>query len=361
MALLRHGEVVDKLNGNGCPALHLAAKGGSVAVVESLLAAGAQPDLRGGETECTAFDLAADGGCVDTVTALAHHGANVNATNKDGRTALHVATCNIVAVIDALIEAGADVDAGKRETSLHVATGLGLSEAAAALLRHGADTDKASYGDSALHIAASKNSSAAIVEALLAAGAKPNLRGRLQTTALGLAAEGGHVGVMEVVIQHGASLNAPGPRDRSPLHAAISENKFPVIEMLLAAGARVDVRNEDGQTPLHVASAGSRDEEYPEAIAALMRYGAGSIAFDSKGQAPLHLAIQEDSPEAANALLEAGADVNLRTKNGEPSLCKAAYWECKRVEGADSARCGCESHRQRGSYSSARGCTAGWR
>lgn len=90
------------------------------------------------------------------VTASAQHGADVNASNADGRTALHIATSsNAVAVVDALIAAKADVDAqasGGQEALLHVATGLGHSEVAVTL-----------SGGSALHIAASDIDSTAIV------------------------------------------------------------------------------------------------------------------------------------------------------------------------------------------------------
>eukprot|EP00752_Nemacystus_decipiens_P009330 g8338.t1 len=320
--LLKHGAAADKLDANGRSALHVAVKGGHVAAARALLAAGAKPDLRRGEHESTLLDLAAQGGHADILTALAQRGADVNIANVNGRTALgEAAVKNAVAVIDALVAAGADVHAGAEETPLHLATRRGHFEAAVALLRHGADTNKLdAYGNSALHDATSSN----MVEALLAAGAKPNLRGGFDRTALGVAADRGRMDVVKTLVQHRVSLNAADSLGRTPLHEAASSSygNLPVVEILLAAGARVDVPDESGETPLYAAAEGMF--VIREVIAALMRYGASSTAFAADGQAPLHVAIKNGRVHAAETLLIAGANVALRNEDGDPPLCIAA-------------------------------------
>ena len=323
-ALLRHGADVDMLDGDGCSAIFLATSSAAT----GLIFVKGKPDLCGGEAVSTPSVLPEQERFAEVVRALAQHGASVNAVTE-GRTPLHVATSkNAVAIVDVLIAAGADINAqeGKRqETPLHIAARLGHSEAVGALLRHGADVDERNGdGCSALHIAA-EDGSAAIVEALLAAGAKLNLRGgEHDSTALGLATRRGHVDVVDALIKHGASLNAADESGCTPLHVAASNNELPVTEMLLAAGARVDVRDEDGETPLHVAADGNWKNGHPAIIETLMRYGAGSIAFTVNGEAPIHLAAQRGHEDATTALLVAGADVNLRTKDGVPALLLAA-------------------------------------
>lgn len=100
-----------------------------------------------------------------------------DASEKTDFAALHVgASSNQVGAIDVLVKAGADVDACMRETPLHVATRLGLSEAVVALFRHGADVDKLNSNGYRAQLAA-KDGNIGAVKALLAAGAKPDLRG----------------------------------------------------------------------------------------------------------------------------------------------------------------------------------------
>ena len=65
----------------------LAATAGNLAVVEALLAAGADVEIRDKEGE-TALTLAADSGNTDVVQTLLGAGADANVKNGDGGTAL---------------------------------------------------------------------------------------------------------------------------------------------------------------------------------------------------------------------------------------------------------------------------------
>ena len=68
----------------------LAATAENLAVVETLLAAGADLEIRDKEGE-TALTLAADSGNVEAVRALLAAGANANVKSGDGGTALMAA------------------------------------------------------------------------------------------------------------------------------------------------------------------------------------------------------------------------------------------------------------------------------
>lgn len=156
---------------------------------------------------------------------------------------------------------------------------------------------------------------------------------------------------MKALIKHGVSLNAANRFGRTPLHVATSNHELPVIETLLAAGARVDVRDKDGRKPLHVACAGGswyNDGEYPETIAMLMRYGAGSLVFTPAGEAPLHLAVAKGHAEPTTTLLESGADANLRTKDAIDVLVAAgADLEAEDDEGMTPLLCASGSGRSK--------------
>lgn len=91
---------------------------------------------------------------------LAAHGADVDAVDSGNYTALHhAAMLGKSGSIDALVEAGADVEATNPDngcTALHWAAKKGHCEAMITLLRHGADVDAADYdGRTPLHRACS--------------------------------------------------------------------------------------------------------------------------------------------------------------------------------------------------------------
>ncbi|CAN0430808.1 unnamed protein product, partial [Hapterophycus canaliculatus] len=300
--LIRRGSPVDALDSKGRTPIHLSAKRGSLGAVEALLAAGADLALRDGDGDKSALDLAAGGGHVRVTRALIQHGVGVNARDSNGCTALHAAADNNRAgTIDALAKAGANVDVqgGDEDlqwTPLHMACERGFLEAVMSLLKHGADvhrlgmTCRGGWGGrcSALFLAASGNS-IAIVNALLAAGARLNLRLRYSgNSALHMAALSGNVEIIKALIKHGLSVDTTNYEGRTALFmAAERPNNVAAIDALVAAGARVaGLVDNDGMTPLHLAATG----DCSKCIISLLKHGACIDARDRVGQTPLHAA-----------------------------------------------------------------------
>ena len=91
------------------------------------------------------------GGRVEDVGHLLDGGAEINETDRDGRTPLFVASREgHAAVAELLLDRGADVDKAKQSgaTPLFIASGMGHAAIAALLLDRGADVDKAISGGS---------------------------------------------------------------------------------------------------------------------------------------------------------------------------------------------------------------------
>ncbi len=96
----------------------------------------------------TVLHVAAHGGHVDIAKVLIRNGADVNAVDKDKKTALHVAAWNghggySVEVAKVLLENGADVNAIDqwKRTALHIVAECGLVDAAKVLIQNGADVN----------------------------------------------------------------------------------------------------------------------------------------------------------------------------------------------------------------------------
>ena len=113
--LLQRGVDKDAVDDHGNSALMHAsgANGeGHPDVVETILTAGADPNIRRPVKGYSALDWASLRGLVQTIQALARHGADVNSRDEaQGLGALHKAalldqTCSV----EALIEAGADTE-----------------------------------------------------------------------------------------------------------------------------------------------------------------------------------------------------------------------------------------------------------
>lgn len=114
--LLRHGAEKDAIDNQGRSALHTAVEIGNLRVVHCLLAAGVDSSLRAGDGGDSALDLAATGGHTNILRTLAHYGADVNAANALGATALHSAvSADQAEAIAALVLIGADLEAKMHE------------------------------------------------------------------------------------------------------------------------------------------------------------------------------------------------------------------------------------------------------
>lgn len=156
-----------------------ASRMGHLTVAETLLAAGADANIRD-SNGYSALDYAAEEGHVDCLQAIARHGADVNACDeRSGFTALHTASENDQAtVVDALLEAGADIeckaDGACNALSLSASGARGSCKALLALLKHGAAVNAVvGDGDTPLHSACHswKEGLASAVDLLLRWGA----------------------------------------------------------------------------------------------------------------------------------------------------------------------------------------------
>ena len=279
----------------GQTALMWAAAQSQPAMVEALLAAGADPNLRttvnesqrqvSGEPRAqyrpaggyTALMFAARQGCLDCAKALVRKGAKIDYADPEGVTALILAVNNFWFDTGAwLLEQGANPNLWDwwGRSALYCAVDLNT-------IPRGGRADLPSLD---------KVTSLQMIERLLKAGANPNLQLKLLPPYRAVGADRGADTMLSI--------------GTTPLIRAAKAGDAAAVKLLLAHGALPDLPQQNGITPLMAAA------------------GVGSTNIDTRGS----LKTQAQAVATMEALLAAGAQIDLQDKQGRSALHGAAFW-----------------------------------
>ena len=233
--------------------------------------------------------------CFDAtaISALLDGGADLEAKDWRGQTALHYAAQNSrAAAVSALVDAGANVNAEDREggTPLHWAA---FSKSGAAKWDSWEFTfARRCFPDHRLEGIAS------VIETV-----------RHQAELVRSDPE-----VVRVLLDAGAKLSARDKRGATPLHYAAAFSPNPAtVSALLEAGARASITDKMDSTPLHDAAGNGN----AAVVMVLLDAGAELITRDRKGDTPLHRAVAHGHSDVAAVLLDAGAQVMVRNRRGK--------------------------------------------
>ena len=248
------GAGVELRRARGWRALMSAAHGGYEAVVEALLEAG--PSAQAPRLLATACRGITTPGIV---RRLVKARANVNDRHESGTALYHATLRNNLAVMEALVDLGADVvGAGKGgSTPLHVAAD---GEAVRWLVARGASIQGNGVDESPL-LRACREGRIDAVRALVELGADPRDRDWFSCTplhkAVCLADERVAVELTRLLLAAGADPNAVDAEGRTPLHCV---QHGACADLLLDAGADAEERDRDGKTAICAAATEDRRE-----------------------------------------------------------------------------------------------------
>lgn len=198
----------------------------------------------------------------DSVQLLIDSGADVNAKDGRGNTALIYATearpsINL-AVTEMLVKAGADVNAkgeGGMTPLMHAAM-HDDPRVVKRLIEVQADhalTDARGW-TALMHATRKDRGYPAIIELLIKSGAEVDATHQRGGTALSIACYNGHVRAVELLLDAGADVNVKDQAGWTPLICACVNGHTPIVKLLLAAGAEVNAKDAGGRTPWRVAS-----------------------------------------------------------------------------------------------------------
>ena len=255
----------------------------------------------------TALMYAARQGATQAVSALADAGADLDATDPDGATALALAVINGHAPVAALLLSGG--------ASPNIADRAGMTPLYAAVDLHTMQLGFGRPDPPPATIAGSVE----MVKALLAHGANPNPR--LTTR------------VLKRVYTAGDGRLAAGA---TPYMRAARAGDVPMMKILIAAGADPALAQENGNAPLLLAAGlgyrgpiGGTEAMALEAIAFSLERGADVNAANSAGDTAVHIAATTNFNESGTAegslaivkfLVERGARLDMRNKQGRTAL-----------------------------------------
>ena len=292
-----------------------AAMRGDHGSVRALLQQGADVNAAQGDG-MTALHWAADRGDLEMARMLVYAGAGLEAVTRMAEyTPLHLASrAGHGAVVRALLEAGSDPAAPTGSggaTPLHLAAAAGDAEAVVALIEHGADVDAREQRaeQTPLIFAAAQNRVEAI-RALIAGGADPSLA----TTVVDMVEleESLRGGEQDRVRQQiNAQLAARAAQEQK--EEGEEEEKPAEAPKPLSMGQQVG--HMGGMTALlHAARQG-----HAEAVEALLDAGTDIDQVSADGTTPMFIAALNGHFDLVLALLDRGADPNLANHaNGTP-------------------------------------------
>ena len=275
----------------------------------------------------------------EAVRSLLKQGANVNATQADGTTALHWASYrDDLESADLLIRSGANVNARNDlgATPLWAACQNGSESMVGRLLTAGANPNAALlWGETPVMVAA-RSGSPAVVELLAAQGANVNARAARGQTALMWAVAQKHPEVVKVLLANGADIHArsdswtevmavpphgyleynraiPHGSDTALMFAARVDD-LASAKLLVAAGANVNDEDAWGVSAVVLAA----HSGFTDVVEFLLEKGANANS-ERAGFTALHEAVMRRDENLVKVLLDHGADANLPVRSWTPT------------------------------------------
>lgn len=271
---------------------------------------------------------AARSGSSDTVGTLITQGANVNAQDAEGQTALMVAAGRgATGTVQLLLSKKADVNAkdNKGRTALLWATSCPpdrfglvqtLAETVQFLMEKGADITVSGEDGRTPLMWAAMHGYDIIVRTFVAQNVPVDAQDKDGNTALLLAVSHDHIDPVRVLLTRGAAVDLQNAEGKTALMAAANANYLDITRALLAKQVDVNLKDKDGRTALMLAvNSGSLD-----IVQTLLAKGADPKLKTVGGRDALMIAALKGQTTILPVLLEKGADINATDEEGKTAL-----------------------------------------
>ena len=267
---------------------------------------------------------------IEVFSNLISKGQDIEATDHDGQTPLHLAAfLDLKLHVQVLINNRADLDSKdqKGNTPVHYASELNHCECLKLLIDNGASVNLTNIdGRTPLHLAA-ENRNAKVVGMLLDVEWVKFDVGDLQEPPVrpfDLALVNGDWRSVKMFIIRGADVNKKTPFGK-PIFVAIKTGRTEMIKVLLKFKVKLSITDQDGNSPLHLAVT----EQVIGIVKFLVNESSDNInAVNGRGKTALHLAALLKKTEIVSILINAGANCLIQDDSGSTPLheiCRCKY------------------------------------
>ena len=270
------------------------------------------------------YVLSRSPGMLQLPRLLGLHPILANSPDEEGLRPLHLAVLSgKTSAVKALLDAGADLDGTDRSgrSALHWSVACREKEIVELLLgRGGAPVVgvRDVRGATPLHYAASLAKGEDLVKQLVEGGAQPGCVDKKGRTALHWSAGAGRTATVRLLLKLQPTLGLHKDLDGlTALHCAAARGQTHSLCSILSILPQLaKARERGGATGLMYAAKGG----HRGAISALLRHGVAVDTRDLAGQTALHWALLGGHTRTASLLKENGADLRQRTTSRDSIL-----------------------------------------
>ena len=294
--------------------LHEAARHGNIDAIELLLKKHVDINIVD-KNGVTALMLASGNGHTQVIELLLKEHPNINLQAKNGVTALMIASLNgHTQIVELLLKEHANINTQEEDgwTALMLASLNGYHQVVKLLIKKHADINlQAKNGFSALMLA-SQNGHLQVVELLLKEHADGNTQNEDGWTSLMLASRNCHLLVVELLLKEHADVNIQKEDGWTALMIASFNGHYQALELLLKEYANINHQGKDGVSAVMLAS----QNGYHQVVEQLLKEHANINLQDKNGVTALMLGSYNGHYKVVELLLKEHAEVNLQAKNG---------------------------------------------
>ena len=340
---------------NGLTPLCSACKAGQMEVVKRLIEANADANIQFSDDDgdvkimLTPLIIACSDSNLEMVKLLLKAKADPNVYDKLTET-FPVLVCAILtgspAIVKTLLEAGADPDARSRDLTapLHIACIRGnlkivnhllkakanpnvldnrgitpLLQIISLSLKEVASMFKEAFSSHKIIVPSDLNILYKIVDALLIAGADPNIPDHNNDTPLIMAVSKKMTNIVTRLLEEKANPNIQTTNGQTPLSQATFNKDPGIVKILLKQKADPNiVEYTNGIAPLHVACSPNGSLETVQAI--LSSSFTNPNILDATEHTPLHYAAFIANPKILQSLIASNANPNIKNQDGDTPL-----------------------------------------